>query len=261
MCNFWTCLLTADGKVHSSAATSSHEELIKRLKLDDGKPGDECTAEAIRQRQFVRLEVTPRTTLGIASKDEKDWALKVDEEGTLPEWFLAKRKEHEAAVWKAWQTAMKETLWKLRIERLPKLIAEIKAIPYFSMNSPPNPEWKMHYGKTWNAAGNTAKDAAVDATRNAAGNAAWTAARDAARIAARDAARNAAGDAAWDTALWALIQIMPTGAKIDQKHIAHINARMEVWRKGYGLMCDVGGILYCYGIKAVEKTGTKEGQR
>jgi hypothetical protein len=36
---------------------------------------------------------------------------------------------------------------------------------------------------------------------------------------------------------------------MDPKHIAHVNARMEVWRKGYGLYCDVNGVLYCYGVR------------
>ena len=30
------------------------------------------------------------------------------------------------------------------------------------------------------------------------------------------------------------------------KHLAHLNARMEVWRKGYGLFGDVKGVLYVY---------------
>jgi hypothetical protein len=34
--------------------------------------------------------------------------------------------------------------------------------------------------------------------------------------------------------------------KIEYKHLLHINARMQVWRKGYGLLCDVNGVLYVY---------------
>ena len=30
------------------------------------------------------------------------------------------------------------------------------------------------------------------------------------------------------------------------KHFMHMNSRMEIWRKGYGLLCDVNGILYVY---------------
>ena len=39
---------------------------------------------------------------------------------------------------------------------------------------------------------------------------------------------------------------------IDQKHRDHVQARMEVWRRGYGVCCDVDGVLYVYGIKEEE---------
>ena len=33
---------------------------------------------------------------------------------------------------------------------------------------------------------------------------------------------------------------------IDFKHFEYANRVMEVWRKGYALLCDVDGILYVY---------------
>ena len=30
------------------------------------------------------------------------------------------------------------------------------------------------------------------------------------------------------------------------KHLKHTKARWEVWQKGYGLLCDVDGVLYVY---------------
>jgi hypothetical protein len=30
-------------------------------------------------------------------------------------------------------------------------------------------------------------------------------------------------------------------------HILHAHARMNVWRRGWGLLCDVNGVLYVYG--------------
>jgi hypothetical protein len=33
---------------------------------------------------------------------------------------------------------------------------------------------------------------------------------------------------------------------MDTKYLCHLNARMEVWRKGYCLLCDVNGTLYVY---------------
>ena len=266
MCNFWTCIITEDGNVHHDPDSSSHETLIKRLKLDDGeadaRAGKPYNAAAINRRKFVRLEITPNPPLGIASKRLEDWALKVDEEGTLPEWFTANRPAMEAAAWKAWRKAMSETLWKLHIERLPALIKEIKAIKYFSQNSPPNPEWHMNWNATWDAARTATWDATWDAARTAARDATWDAARDAAWNATCDAARTATCDAARDAAWNALIKILPKSIlkEIDPKHIAHINARMEVWKKGYGLLCDVNGVLYCYGVKNPEATeGRVEG--
>jgi hypothetical protein len=38
-------------------------------------------------------------------------------------------------------------------------------------------------------------------------------------------------------------------AKLDVKHIRHAEARMAVWKAGYGLRCDVNGKLYVYGVK------------
>ena len=81
--------------------------------------------------------------------------------------------------------------------------------------------------------------ARVDAA--AARAAAWDAARDA----AWDAARDAAWDAARDAALWARVLVCE-GLPISQQHVDHAEARMNVWRKGYGLYCDVNGVLYVY---------------
>jgi len=112
-----------------------------------------------------------------------------------------------------------------------------------------------------NAAGAAAGAAAWDAAGDAAVDAAWAAASDAARNAASDAARAAARAAAW-AAAWDAVGaaardaegaaalevriLVCKGLKLDKKHIEHSKKRMEVWRKGYGLLCDVNGILYVY---------------
>ena len=95
------------------------------------------------------------------------------------------------------------------------------------------------------AAGAAARDAALDAAWDAAGAAARAAARDAARDAAGDAAGAAARAAAWDAALYSRVLVC-TGFDLDEKHINHARARMEVWKQGYGLHCDVNGVLYVY---------------
>ena len=38
------------------------------------------------------------------------------------------------------------------------------------------------------------------------------------------------------------------------KHVAHVEARIEVWKKGYGLLCDVEGVLYVYAPESAKKT-------
>jgi hypothetical protein len=37
-------------------------------------------------------------------------------------------------------------------------------------------------------------------------------------------------------------------AKLDIKHIEHAKERMDVWRRGFGLFCDVNGKLYVYAV-------------
>jgi len=58
-------------------------------------------------------------------------------------------------------------------------------------------------------------------------------------------------DAAWDARLYCLVKLAVSAkAKIAVRHVRHANARMEVWRRGYALKCDVNGKLYVYAKKA-----------
>ena len=100
-----------------------------------------------------------------------------------------------------------------------KFLASIPKVKWLENHLPPRPEWKLFDTR--------------DAT--------WDAARDAAWDAARDAAR----DAAWDAALIARVLICQ-GLKLDKKHIVHAEARWDVWKRGYGLLCDVDGVFYVY---------------
>jgi len=112
--------------------------------------------------------------------------------------------------------------------------------------------WGADWAAAWDAAGDAAWDAARDAAGDAAGGADWGAAGDAAWDAAVDAARGAARGADWgadwdaagDAALYA--EAVVSEWKFDKKHVAHIKARWTVWRRGYGLLCDVDGVLYVY---------------
>jgi hypothetical protein len=110
------------------------------------------------------------------------------------------------------------------------------------------------WGAAWEAARDAARGAAWDAVRGAAWeaarDAAWGAVRDAAwgaaRRAAWEAARDAARDAAWDAARDAALMAQCFVAELTGKHFDHAKLRWSIWEAGYGVYCDVDGILYCY---------------
>jgi hypothetical protein len=168
---------------------------------------------------------------------------------------------------------------KPEIKALPKPIqkkltdfiyTEIPNTRFFKPDGNPKKEWKIFYadtwgaawgaaryaarGAAWGAAWGAARDAARDAARYATRDAAWGAAWDAAWGAARDAAWGAARDAAWGAARDATLisdYIITSDLKVKdrEKHLAHTKARWEVWQKGYGLLCDVDGVLYVYAVE------------
>ena len=165
-------------------------------------------------------------------------------------------------------TTQKEFNAKPEIKGLPKAIQgklssfifkEIPKVPFFKPDGKPKKEWIMYYGEAWDAARNAARDAVWDAARDAIRNAArdaardavwdatWDAACNATRNTTRDAAWNAAWNAAWDAALFSYF-ILTSDLKFKdrEKHLKHVKSRWEVWQKGYGLLCDVDGVLYVY---------------
>ena len=145
------------------------------------------------------------------------------------------------------------------VEAIRGLIAQVSIIPWFK-NGGVVPEGVKLF-ETRGAARDAAWDAAWDAARGAAWDAAWDAARDAAwgaargaawdaaRGAARDAARDAAWDAvwgaAWDAACLAGLLVCD-GLELNPKHIEHMRKRWAVWEAGYGVLCDVDGVIYAY---------------
>ena len=156
-----------------------------------------------------------------------------------------------------------------------RFIAEISRIPWCQPDGNPKPEWRMFTAPTlaaardatwaaaraaaraatWDAAWDAARaatwDAARAAARAAAWDAAWDAARDAARAAAWDAARAATWDAARAAACTAQVQHVCGDLDIEQEHRDHVDARWEVWLKGYCLLADVNGVLYVYAKEEV----------
>ena len=149
-------------------------------------------------------------------------------------------------------------------DKWPKLrdfLAAIKSIPWLD-NHGPEPvgddirmydtrgaargaSWGASWGAAWDAAWDAALVAARDAAWGAARGASWGAARGAAWVAARGAARDAARDAALVAALSAAL-IICDDLPIPQQHVDHVRRRWAVWQAGYGVLCDVDGVLYCY---------------
>ena len=258
MCNFWSCVLTREGKVLWSKKTSSHEEIIKENNLKDNKLID---------RDFVRLEVHPKNKMDLFSKNAKNWEFKIDEAGTLPEWFSLEQKHWEEIVWTSWKKALKKSLWKLPLKPVLNFIKSIPKVKFFSMKGKVSASWKMFYGETWSAACGAACNAAYGATSVAASVAAYGAASVAASsaasdaacvaacVAAYDAAYDAAHDAAYDAGLLASCLLVKD--KIAKKHFNHAVARWKVWQAGYGLRCDVNGKLYVYAVKKTMKKKRK----
>lgn len=116
--------------------------------------------------------------------------------------------------------------WK----KVKAVIEEVKSIKYFSNSGEINSDWEIFDTR------DSARDAAWDAAVDSAGNAAWDAAVGAARDAAVDSAR--------DAALLARCEVVEFPN--DNQFKIHAQKRMDVWRAGYGLLCDVNGMLYVY---------------
>jgi hypothetical protein len=100
MCNYFSCIITRDLKVHYSKKTCSHEDLINELKLQDIKLVD---------RDFVRIEITPKNP-GNYTRNSQDWNFKVDEEDTIPSWYSENKTKSEEAIWIAWKESVQNQL-------------------------------------------------------------------------------------------------------------------------------------------------------
>lgn len=154
-----------------------------------------------------------------------------------------------------------------------QFVDSLKGIPCLQASQPLDTQWRHHASRkaAWESAwktarntpGNTAGDAALETARNiarlagrqaaanaaleVAGNAAWKVAWNAAGDPTWDYAREVAEDATWDAAAFVLAMHICDGLELADQHKRHLAARMDVWRRGYGLLCDVRGVLFTYG--------------
>jgi hypothetical protein len=83
-----------------SKKTFQHDKLIEKAKLTDTK---------LEDRDFVRIEITQKDS-NKPTRFYKDQIFLVDEEGTLPSWFIEKRKEVEELCRQSWEESVKVNL-------------------------------------------------------------------------------------------------------------------------------------------------------
>lgn len=149
--------------------------------------------------------------------------------------------------------------WRRDIEAF---VAELPTLPWLEPQGEPDPVWRVfETGRAaWMVTRRVARRnngwlAAIAAAEKVAAHAiddcAYQEAQNDVWFAAWDAASNgvavwdAVADAAKDAVLWASV-LMCQDLSLPQTHIEHARARMDVWRRGYGLLCDVDGKLYVY---------------
>ena len=99
-CQYFSCIITKDFKVHWSKRTMAHEDLLAELKFEDKK---------LEERDFVKIEIAPKNNAKM-TRDRDDWVYNVDEERTLPNWYDENVVKCQAACWKAWQESIEACL-------------------------------------------------------------------------------------------------------------------------------------------------------
>jgi len=97
MCNYFSCIITENLKVHWLKNTMGHEDILAAAKLEDKKLTD---------RDFVRIEIVPKNDKK-PTRNKDDWNFKVDEERTLPDWYEKNVIKAQKACWVAWEESVK----------------------------------------------------------------------------------------------------------------------------------------------------------
>jgi hypothetical protein len=135
-------------------------------------------------------------------------------------------------------------------KRLRTFMNSIPKTKWYQPDGKPNPKWHISYGDTWDSAWASAwasarasaRDSAWASARDSVWASAWASAWDSAWASARASAR--------DFSLMACMIIVSDLDYPDkEKHEKHVSSRIEVWKKGYGLLYDVRGVLYVYAKK------------
>lgn len=99
-----------------------------------------------------------------------------------------------------------------------------------------------------------ARSRAIESGRNYEWKEAWHAAFAAARDAAFDAAKDTplftrrrhAFYAAMDAAYQFVMCNICGDLQVEEKHREYVRKRFDIWRHGYGVLCEINGVLYVY---------------
>ena len=227
MCNLFSWIEDKNGKVWFN--TDEDIEIAEMSFIDGIGHG---AIEQIWKISGMHKESLTKVPLELADAVNRGKCVKMAEAGRAKGIHYNSKGEIDAPWWPA------------------ALIEEARTLKHFDNHAEPLPEWRLFDTRrdaqeaAQDAMGNPARDAAGDA----AGEAAWGAPWDAAREAAGEAAWEVAGpvlDAAWGAALLARYQVAFYN-KPRNKYLRHAKKCWEVWQRGYGCYCDVGGVLYCY---------------
>ena len=147
------------------------------------------------------------------------------------------------------------------VKETERFLATIPGVKWMSLEGDVDPAWRVfdtHASAHASARASAYDDSAYDSAYASACGSACGSARASARASAcasayhasaYDSACASAYDSACasarDSALMAAMCVC-SDLPLDQKHRDHAKARWDVWKRGYGLLCDVGGILFVY---------------
>ncbi len=99
MCNYFSCIVTKQLVCLWSEKTMKHEDIIKQYQVNEKR-------EKLDKQDFVRIEINP-IDLKKITRTKNDWKYKIDEDGTLSQWFLDNREKAEKLCWIEWQKSIK----------------------------------------------------------------------------------------------------------------------------------------------------------
>ncbi len=97
MCNYFSCIIDRRLRVYWDETTVQHEKLIKKSGWKDNK---------LKDRDFVRIEIVPKDPSKI-TRNKEEWEYRVDEEDSLPVWYIHNDEKCMAECWKVWEESVK----------------------------------------------------------------------------------------------------------------------------------------------------------